>query len=74
MPRSHDQFLSDLGQNREVAEQLFKDLDRQFVMMRKVWRNMDRIHIQEHLSKLHMMVEQLEFLVSVPVSTTKTND
>ena len=61
----HDQFLQNLEQNRQVADQLFRDLDKQFRLMRRMWKKMDAKTLIEQLEQARVQIEGIEVLIGI---------
>lgn len=61
----HDQFLQNLEQNRQMADQLFRDLDKQFRLMRRMWKKMDAKTLMEQLEQARLQIEGIEVLIGI---------
>lgn len=61
----HNEFLNIVKENRDVADKLFADLDKQFRLMRRMWKRMDAKDLAVQLQEARMKLESIEVLIGI---------
>lgn len=63
MPGRHEQFIENMENNTDQADQLFSDILKQFRLMQRIWNRMDSHRFEEMIQGIHAKLDQMEVLV-----------
>lgn len=61
----NDNFVDILNENKTVADQLFLDLEKQFRLMRRVWKSMNQQSLADQLDLARQKIEGIEILIGI---------